>query len=424
MSPKVIWTSAPQSCAPCNPCQLPGEQYDCNWPYVGATGASGLQGATGSQGATGQQGATGSGATGATGPQGLQGQQGYNGLNGPTGATGATGPAGLNGQAGAQGDKGSTGSTGPIGATGLVGATGITGATGLKGSTGPQGATGFGATGATGVQGATGLTGQSTTFYNYQADANTTSGVPTTGHLYWNNLTQISATTVVLSHIDALGNDIDVFFPLFKTGDNFVIQDQGNSNNFQTWEITSTPTVVLNSYVSIPVTLVTSGGITQFSNNQQIIFAIVTSGLTGATGLQGSTGATGLVGATGIVGATGPQGATGLTGASGYIGLDGSTGATGSTGLTGATGASGYIGMDGATGPTGATGASAPVFTTASDFVASPTPYIYIGRAPAGSTGATGIWSVKRSETNNAGTIVATLGATGAWTDRYTLPYA
>jgi hypothetical protein len=103
MSPKVIWKTGPQSCAPCNPYQLPGQQYDCNYPNIGATGA--------------------------TGPSG-----------GPTGATGLTG---------------STGSTGSTGATGLIGATGAgaTGATGLIGSTG---ATGLGATGATGAAGATG----------------------------------------------------------------------------------------------------------------------------------------------------------------------------------------------------------------------------------------------------------------------------
>lgn len=199
-------------------------------------------------------------------------------------------------------------------------AVGATGATGLQGSTG---ATGIGATGATGSQGATGAAGQSSTFYNYKADGNVTSGIPASGMLYWNNLTQLSATTIVLSHLDEFGNDLDVFFSLFKTGDTFVIQNRGNSNNFQTWQINATPTVVLNSYVSIPVTLVTSGGISQMPHNAQLLFAIVTSGLVGATGPQGATGSTGL---------TGSQGATGTTG------LTGSQGSTGATGLTGATG--------------------------------------------------------------------------------------
>jgi hypothetical protein len=203
------------------------------------------------------------------------------------------------------------------GATGLVGSTG---ATGLEGSTG---ATGAGATGATGLVGATGLAGQSATFYNYQADANQTSGVPTTGHLFWNNASQVASTSVTLSHIDALGNDIDVFFPLFKTGDTFVIQDQNNSNNFQTWKISATPTIVLNSYISIPSTLVTSAGTgtTGFANNHQLIFAIVSSGLVGATGATGATG----------VGTQGSTGATGSTPAN--IVLSDTTAAQGGTQL-------------------------------------------------------------------------------------------
>ena len=149
--------------------------------------------------------------------------------------------------------------------------------------------------------------------------------------MYWDNVTQTASTIVTLSHIDALGNDIDVFFPLFKTNDTFIVQDQSNSTNFQTWRITATPTVVLNSYISIPVTLVTSGGTSQFTNNQQLIFAIVTSGLTGATGATG-------IGSTGATGVQGNQGSTGSTGATGIQGVQGTTGATGATGPQGATG--------------------------------------------------------------------------------------
>jgi hypothetical protein len=207
----------------------------------------------------------------------------------------------------------------------------MVGPRGATGLTGPMGASGSGATGSSGVQGATGLPGQSASFYNYQADAINVSGVPANGRIIWSNLTQVSATTVTLSHIDALGNDIDVFFPLFKTGDKFVVQDQGNSANFQTWEISATPTVVLNSYVTIPVTLVASGGTSQFIDAQNLIFAIVSSGLVGATGATGS-------GATGATGVAGGQGATGATGVTGGQGSTGSTGATGATGPQGATG--------------------------------------------------------------------------------------
>jgi hypothetical protein len=245
------------------------------------------------------------------------------GATGPIGATGSTGPvgatgAGTTGATGVDGPVGATGSTGPVGATGAgtTGATGVDGPVGATGSTGSAGATGSGSTGATGPVGATGLPGQSASFYNYQSDAVNTSGVPANGRIIWDNLTQVSATTVTLSHLDSLGNDIDVFFPLFKTGDKFVIQDQSNSTNFQTWEINATPTVVLNSYVAIPVTLITSGGTSQFADAQNLIFAIVSSGLVGATGPIGATGVAGNDGATG---STGPIGATGTESPAGGI---------------------------------------------------------------------------------------------------------
>lgn len=344
---------------------------------LGATGATGLQGSvgqTGSTGATGPAGSVGAtGSTGTTGGIGATGPQGVQGIQGPQGSTGSTGIAG---------DAGATGATGASGASGIPGNTGATGLIGPEGATGPQGATGL--TGSTGVQGATGAAGQSSTFYNYQADANTISGVPTNGHLYWNNATQTSATEVVLSHLEANGNDIDVFFTLFKDGDTFIIQDQSNSNNYQKWEISGTPTVVSNSYVSIPVTLITSTYI--FPNNHQVIFAIVTSGLTGATGPQGATGATGIqgpTGSTGIQGSTGPDGAsgaTGATGATGSTGPQGSTGATGPDGATGLTGATGLQGVQGIQGLTGATGSTGPQGNNGDTGSTGPT----------GSTGATG----------------------------------
>ena len=61
--------------------------------------------------------------------------------------------------------------------------------------------------------------------------------------------------------------------------------------------------------------------------------------------------------------------------------------------------------------------------TTRSDYVTSPTPYIYIGRAPTGTPESTASWTIKRSETNSQGTILNTLTAVGAWTNRYSLIY-
>jgi hypothetical protein len=292
----------------------------------------------------------------------------------------------------------------------------MVGPRGATGLTGPIGASGSGATGSTGVQGATGLPGQSASFYNYQADAINVSGVPANGRIIWNNLTQLSATTVTLSHIDALGNDIDVFFPLFKTGDKFVVQDQGNSANSQTWEISATPTVVLNSYVTIPVTLVTSGGTSQFIDAQNLIFAIVSSGLVGATGATGSgaTGATGVAGGQGSTGSTGIQGNQGATGSTGATGIQGSIGSTGATGVTGgqgstgSTGATGIQGTQGVQGSTGATGTQGIQGSTGATGV----------QGIQGTTGATGPQGIQGATGPNSFVTanLAQIGITGSWT--------
>ena len=337
---KVVWTTCDpnQSATVFGIVRNPGEGLMCY--FLRALQASSIVGATGYQGstgigATGYQGSTGAGATG---NQGLTGYQGSTGV----GLQGATGPA--------NGPTGFTGATG-AGATGFAGATGA-GATGLAGATG---------VGATGFAGATGANGQSASFFNYQADTTTQTLPPagpiTNGHILWNYPTQSSSTRVAFSHIDGNGNDIDVFFPLYKNGDTFIIQDQNNSDNYQSWKINGTPTIGSNSYIVIPVTIQGAGGtgITNFSNTQQVIWAVVTSGLQGATGYQGSTG----IGATGYQGATGLSGSTGsgATGYQGATGLQGSTGLLGSTGLQGATG-SGATGYQGATGigTQGATG--------------------------------------------------------------------
>jgi hypothetical protein len=115
---------------------------------------------------------------------------------------------------------------------------------------------------------------------------------------------------------------------LVKTGDTLILQDIGNSNNFQKWTVSATPVLQV-GYVEYPVTFVTSGGTgtTNFPNNADLAFIIFTVGNVGATGATGA-------GATGATGSTGSNGATGSTGATGL-------GATGATGLTGATGAGG-----------------------------------------------------------------------------------
>jgi hypothetical protein len=208
----------------------------------------------------------------------------------------------------------------------------------------------------------------------YQADTSNTSGYPGNGHILWNNATQISATSINVSHLTNSGEDIDIFLALLTQTETIIIQDQNVSANFQKWTISGTPTNTnpgtSTSYWTYPVTLISSGGTgtTNFANNHNIFLALV-NGVVGPTGPIGPTGATGGTGPTGATGATGATGDTGLTGATGATGSTGSTGPTGDTGPTGSTGPTGD------TGPTGVTGAS--------------------GTGPTGPTGPTGAGATK-----------------------------
>lgn len=416
---------------------------------TGATGATGLTGSQGATGATGSIGAT--GATGATGIHGATGQQGATGATGLAGAKGATGsgirllgtvPSTVNlpgspsvgdiyivtDQGGAgfswngviwnnvgqiKGPQGSTGATGSVGATGLTGATGLIGATGAPGpastvgATGPTGATGVtgstGLTGSTGATGIAGLNGYTNAFYRYNADTTKTSGFPTVGTLYWNNATQINATQIAVSHTTVNSEDIDLFLQLLGASNQFVIQEKSDSNSFQKWTVSGTPTNVPNNYIELPVTLVTSGGNgnSGFSNASELLFVLTQQGIQGATGTQGATGATG-IGATGATGI----GATGLTGATGEVGATGPQGdpggATGATGPQGAAGPDGATGLTGATGPQGATGA---ISSSASDITVNG---LTIGRGGGNQTRntAVGVTAIGSSNTGNDNTSV------------------
>jgi hypothetical protein len=204
-----------------------------------------------------------------------------------------------------------------------------------------------------GPTGATGADGGSANYYDYKADTSATTGDPGTGDLLWNNATQISATQININHINSDGIDVDIFLGLIKTNDVIIVQDANNSNNFQKWTVSATPTMQTN-YVEVPVTLTSSAGTgtTNFANNHALIVAIISTGIVGPTGPIGATGPTGATGPVGATGSTGPSGPTGATGPSGADStVPGPTGATGPAGTNGATGP---------TGPTGATGASGP----------------------------------------------------------------
>jgi hypothetical protein len=222
--------------------------------------------------------------------------------------------------------------------------------------------------GATGPQGPQGPAGQSSSLYRYNAKTSATSGDPGNTFLLWNNSTQRLATQINVSHMDSLSDDIDVFLELISTGDTIIIQDRNDSNNYQTWTVSNTPTVIPNSYAEIPVTLITSTGTgyTNFNSGHDLLFIIQSAGVVGPTGPTGPSGATGPQGAQGNTGATGPQGVSGPSGATGPQGNTGAEGPQGPQGVSGPQGAQGNVGATGPQGPsgpqgnTGATGAEGP----------------------------------------------------------------
>jgi len=256
-------------------------------------------GPTGPMGITGPTGPTGSGATGPTGSAGPAG--------GPTGPTGAASTvAGPTGPTGPTGDASTVaGPTGPTGPTGNVSTT--PGPTGPTGSTGPTGA------GPTGPTGPTGAQGTSSNLFLYRANTTSTSGYPGDGDILWNNATQISATSINVSHLTDANVDIDIFLALLSVGEQIVVQSQSASADFQIWTISGAPTNVnpgaANSYWTYPVTLNSSGGTgtTNFTSGQTLFLALV-NGISGPTGPGGPTGPTGPTGATGPTGSIYPTG--------------------------------------------------------------------------------------------------------------------
>ena len=232
---------------------------------------------------------------GVPGPQGATGAQGE---GGPTGVQGDTGPQGPTGQGfqgdqGPQGDQGVQGDQGPQGFDGPQGFQGLEGPQGFQGDQGPQGESG--------PQGDQGPAGGSTNTFLYKAKTTSTSGDPGSQYILWDNVTQTSATQLNISHITNNNIDIDFILALIKVNDILILQDQGNSNNYQKWVVT-TDAAIQSGYVEVKVSLLSATH--NFSNNNNLALFIVSAG-TGTTGPQG------------FQGFQGPQGPKGTTGADG-----------------------------------------------------------------------------------------------------------
>ena len=132
----------------------------------------------------------------------------------------------------------------------------------------PLQASSFIKTGGTGIQylmangtvtTSSGSGGNSSNIYLYDNDL-TTTPVPSSGTIRFNNAIQASATIIYVSSVTRDSIDIDEFLTLISDLNIVYIQDQNSSVNFIKYTVTADPTIILNSYISIPVSVITSGG--------------------------------------------------------------------------------------------------------------------------------------------------------------------
>ena len=286
----------------------------------GQSGTSGTSGESGTSGVNGQKGDIGrTGLTGPRGQNGSSGSSGTSGQDGTSGVNGQDGTSGINGRKGDKGDKGDRGFPGLQGPMGAKGQDGILGGDGTSGTSGQNGTSGTsGLSGSSGTSGVNGQNGQSSSYFLYKAKANTYTGNPDNSYILWNNATQTGATAIHINHLTQDSLDVDIFLGLIRQGSNLIIQHQSNSAQYQTWDVSGTPTLVsgANNYWVVPVTLINST--VSFGNNTDIFVAIsADSGTSGSSGTSGQNGSSGTSGSSGSAGTSGtspnPLGSFGIT---------------------------------------------------------------------------------------------------------------
>jgi len=98
---------------------------------------------------------------------------------------------------------------------------------------------------------------------NYQTNTSATSGYPGDGKIIWDNAVQTAATNLLIAEKDNAGVN-NQYLALLYLGQEFLIQDNANNNNYQKWTVAGAPTNINpgspTSYWNVPVTLAFSGG--------------------------------------------------------------------------------------------------------------------------------------------------------------------
>jgi hypothetical protein len=113
----------------------------------------------------------------------------------------------------------------------------------------------------------------------YDIDTSGTTAPVGTKDIRYNNATQISATQLFISDITEDNIDVDLFLSLIKQGSALVIQDRDDHLNYQTYEVSGTPTFASDTW-TFPVTFKDSGGTgtTNFANNRKVLLSALSSG--------------------------------------------------------------------------------------------------------------------------------------------------
>lgn len=96
-------------------------------------------------------------------------------------------------------------------------------------------------------------------FYLYNSN-NSLVVPPTSGQIRYNNAVQKNATIVYISHLTSDSIDVDKFYQNVSVLNDLFIQDRNNSLNFIQYNITGSPTIVTNNYMSVPVVVSDFGG--------------------------------------------------------------------------------------------------------------------------------------------------------------------
>jgi hypothetical protein len=114
--------------------------------------------------------------------------------------------------------------------------------------------------------------------YNNGSDQDTT---PPNGFITYNNAIQDNATFIYINHRTKDTIDIEVFFKNLSTLNDVYIQDQENSDNNITYNITGNPIIVNQAQVTIPVIKRTSNGTgsSSFGINHNLLLSFFTNSI-------------------------------------------------------------------------------------------------------------------------------------------------